>query len=77
MGDAGGFEYEPRGSGDVVITHRGRRATTLRGARAEAFLNALADGADAQQPMARMTGNYKRGNERQAMRQRRDGRPAP
>ena len=49
--------------GDVVITHHGRTATTLRGVAAERFLAKVERG-DPQQVMARVTGNYKRGNER-------------
>jgi hypothetical protein len=60
-----GFEYTVRADGSVLITHHGRPATTLRAGRAAAFL-AEADGADDQQVMARWTGNYRRGNERQA-----------
>lgn len=59
-----GFAYELRGD-DVVITHHGRVATTLRGARATAFLTEV-DRGDPQLLMARATGNYRRGNERQA-----------
>ena len=61
-----GFAYEQRGD-DVVITHHGRRATTLRGDRAIAFLADVQSG-DAQDLMARLTGNYRRGNERAARR---------
>jgi hypothetical protein len=57
-----GFEYVIRG-GDVLITHRGRTAATLRGAAAQRFLAKL-ERDDPQQVMARATGNYKRGNER-------------
>ncbi|MGB7859787.1 MAG: hypothetical protein WBM90_04765 [Acidimicrobiia bacterium] len=63
MGKASGFEFRLRKSGDVVITHNGTTATTLRGARAERFLVDVAS-KDAQELMARLTGNYKRGNER-------------
>ncbi|GIH08248.1 hypothetical protein Rhe02_63150 [Rhizocola hellebori] len=59
-----GFDYQIRPDGAVVITHHGRPATTLRGARAEAFLAEV--GEDDQEVMARWTGNYKRGNERVA-----------
>jgi hypothetical protein len=50
----------------VVITHRGRAATVLRRAAAERFLRRMAglDVDGAQQLMARVTGNFKRGNER-------------
>lgn len=57
-----GFRYETNGD-SVVIFHHGRRATTLRGDRAAKFLSAV-DTGDEQLLMARMTGNYKRGNER-------------
>ena len=59
-----GFDYETRG-GEVVITHHGRRATVLRGAAAARFLADVEDD-DPQELMARVTGNYKHGNERQA-----------
>jgi hypothetical protein len=64
MAAAAGFEYERRGD-EVVIRHRGRAVTVLRGARAREFLDEVARG-EAQQLMARVTGNYKRGNERAA-----------
>ncbi len=60
-----GFTFRVRKSGDVVISRDGRTATTLRGAAARRFLEAVAD-ADPQQIMARLSGNYRRGNERQA-----------
>ena len=50
----------------MLITHVGWRAAVLRHATAARFLDdiqRLDDGA-AQQLMARLTGNYKRGNER-------------
>lgn len=50
--------------GTVLIAHRGRKATVLRGERAQEFLDEVDD--DPQQVMARWTGNYKRGNERVA-----------
>jgi hypothetical protein len=63
-----GFTYRSRKNGDVEISHHGRVATTLRGQDAEDFLAKAPDAAsaDAQQLMARLTGNYKRGNERLA-----------
>lgn len=63
MPDPTGFEYTVRKNGDVVINHHGRQATVLRGRAAEKFL-ADVDRRDPQQLMARVTGNYKRGNER-------------
>lgn len=64
-----GFEWAQRKNGEVVITHRGRLAGTLRGKRAVAFLERVEDGDD-QMLMARLTGNYKRGNERRGARRR-------
>jgi ribosomal protein L34E len=62
MGEPTGFSYRRRKSGEIVISHNGRHATTLRGSKAERFLNDVAT-RDPQQVMARITGNYKRGNE--------------
>lgn len=69
-----GFDYAVLGD-RVVITHRGRPAATLRHADAEKFLAEVA-ASDPQQLMARLTGNYKRGNERAARQhaRNRDGR---
>lgn len=63
-----GFSYRRRKNGDVEILHHGRVASTLRGHDATDFLSDVegADADDAQQAMARITGNYKRGNERLA-----------
>lgn len=65
-----GFSFQVRKTGDVVITHHGRVAATLRGRLAEDFRSdaAVADPDDLQALMARLTGNYKRGNERLARR---------
>lgn len=64
MGNPQGFEYIEQRDGTVLITHRGRKATVLRGGRAQEFLDEVDQ--DPQQVMARWTGNYKRGNERLA-----------
>ena len=63
-----GFTYRQRKNGDVEVLHRGRLASTLRGQAAADFMQEAGDptGADAQQLMARVTGNYKHGNERTA-----------
>lgn len=63
-----GFTYRIRKDGDVEILHRGRLASTLRGREAADFLRKAQDESsfDAQQLMARITGNFKRGNERKA-----------
>jgi hypothetical protein len=60
-----GFAYTARSDGSLIITHHGRPAATLRGARAAEFLTEV-DGGDEQEIMARWTGNYRRGNERRA-----------
>ena len=60
------FSYRATKEGKVFISRKGVVVTTLKGARAQAFL-ASVDGADdelAQLEMARATGNYRRGNER-------------
>ena len=64
MGTPEGFSYALRKNGDVVISHHGRIAATLRGRAAERFMTEV-EGTDGQALMARRTGNYKRGNERQ------------
>ena len=64
MADAEGFEYTVRKSGDVVVTHHGVEAAVLRGRAAERFLASV--DRDPQLVMARVTGNYRRGNERTA-----------
>jgi hypothetical protein len=63
-----GFGYRIRRNGELEILHNGRIASTLRGSDADDFLAEVetADEGDAQQLMARITGNYKRGNERLA-----------
>lgn len=63
-----GFRYLAMRGDSVQIVHDDKVAATLRGAKASQFLarvTALEFGA-AQQLMARLTGNYKRGNERSA-----------
>lgn len=62
---AEGFDYVERG-GEVRITHHGLLATTLRGRAAADFLDEVDRGGDPQLLMARVTGNYRRGNERVA-----------
>jgi hypothetical protein len=71
-----GFSHRVRKNGDVEVLHRGRVASTLRGSAAQDFMAQLDAGSDsdAQQLMARITGNYKRGNERLASRHPRNRR---
>lgn len=59
------FSYVTRADGTIVITHRRRKAATLRGERAAKFAEEVESG-DAQEVMARWTGAYKFGNERTA-----------
>ena len=65
-----GFSYRASERGEVRIRRGGRVVTTLRGAAAREFLaEAEAAGttqAEVQALCARVTGNYRRGNERVA-----------
>lgn len=60
-----GFTWEVRKESEVFVRHRGKPAATLRGCKAAEFLDLAnnSDGNAAQQALARLTGNYKRGNE--------------
>jgi hypothetical protein len=63
-----GFSYRTSAQGEVRISRGGREVTVLRNEVASRFL-AKAEGATPealQQLCARVTGNYKRGNERTA-----------
>jgi hypothetical protein len=60
-----GFAYRATAQGEVLISRGNREVATLRGNAAAKFL-AKAEGASVdavQQLCARVTGNYKRGNE--------------
>jgi hypothetical protein len=63
-----GFTFMVKKDGAVVIHHHGRLASTLRGREAADFIDEAetSDGHGQQQLMARLTGNYKHGNERTA-----------
>ncbi len=71
-----GFSYRQRKNGDVEVLHHGRLASTLRGADASALLTNAPDptSPDAQELMAKLTRNYKRGNERLAAQHQRNRR---
>lgn len=62
------FKFTMRKNGEVDISREGRTVTILRGRAAATFLAKVenASAHTAQQLMARVTGNYKRGNERLA-----------
>ncbi len=64
---ATGFSFRITKQGDVYIDHQGRHAATLRGQAAQRFLSRVTGASEevTQLAMAKVTGNYKRGNERQ------------
>jgi hypothetical protein len=59
------FAWRSHG-GEIEISHRGKAVTVLRGDSASRFAARIGslDAAAAQGLMARVTGNFKRGNER-------------
>jgi hypothetical protein len=61
------FSYATRADGTVVIRYHTAPVTLLRGKAAARFMTRIstADAAAGQLLMARATGNFKRGNERQ------------
>ena len=62
------FSYRAFKDGRVFVFFQGRHVVTLAGMKADSFLEQVdgADDSEAQLVMARVTGNFKRGNERQA-----------
>ncbi|HKV31758.1 MAG TPA: hypothetical protein VJT14_12165 [Candidatus Dormibacteraeota bacterium] len=62
------FSYRLTASGVLLVRWGGREVRRLAGSRAKALAVQLATAtpAEAQQLLARATGNFKRGNERQA-----------
>jgi hypothetical protein len=60
------FGYSSRKDGTVCLEYEGRVVKTLRGAEAQRFLKRMAhlETFEAQLVMAKLTGNFKRGNER-------------
>lgn len=69
-----GFTFRVLKSGEVEVLHFGRTATLLRAIDAAKFLAKTnqAGEQELQHLMARVTGNYKRGNERSAGRHERN-----
>jgi hypothetical protein len=61
-----GFRYTSNKDGNVTIFHHGKLAANMKGNKAARFLIevALADEDTLQMRMAKLTGNYKRGNEK-------------
>lgn len=70
-----GFSFHVTKAAEVAIRRGGRPVTVLRGTKAREFIAEIRGLTDAsrQQVMARVTGNYKRGNERAAARHPRNG----
>ena len=64
------FAYRATKDQKVFISWRGKTVTTLSGAKAADFIAEVdgADAKDAQLIMAKATGNFKRGNEKQGKR---------
>ena len=61
-----GFTFLATKKGDVLIYRDGKRIVMLAGKEALKFLNGIDDCSfgEQQQRLARVTGNYKRGNEK-------------
>ncbi len=66
LGDAP-FSYSERGGGKVFISWRGRHVKILKGDKAASFLYRIAglNTSGQQLVMAKITGNFKRGNEQE------------
>jgi len=60
------FDWRATKDGQVLVSRGGRLVTTVRGPAAGKLLGRLSRAGDdeAQQLLARATGNYRRGNER-------------
>ncbi len=63
-----GFTFRETKRSEIIINHNGKKASTLRGNRAQEFKEDMSTStfAEQQQVMARLTGKYKHGNERLA-----------
>ncbi len=63
-----GFVFYPMKNGDLEIRHGGKFATKFSGSKAMRISEQIERGSfsEQQQLMARLTGNYKHGNERLA-----------
>jgi len=60
------FTYKITKDKKVFISYEGKQVTALSGTKAEKFITDIANtnGKDAQLIMAKVTGNFKRGNEK-------------
>lgn len=63
-----GFSYQLHKNGKVFLLYHGRVVRTLDGTKAAQFVAQLEEAGEteAQLLMAKLTGNFKRGNERQS-----------
>ena len=68
--DADVFSYRVTKDNKVFISYHGKQVTTLSGSKADRFIADIenAEGKDAQLVMAKVTGNFKRGNEKMSKR---------
>ena len=68
--DAEPFEWRVTADSKVLVSRGGRQVVVVAGARGARLATQLetADDEQAQQLLARATGNYKRGNEKRAVR---------
>jgi len=64
--DADIFAYKITKDNKVFISYEGKQVTILSGKKAEEFINKIrnCEGKEAQLIMAKVTGNFKRGNEK-------------
>jgi hypothetical protein len=64
--EAAPFSYRALKNGSVLLEHHGRTVKTISGDAAERFLKRVAslEGLEEQLVLAKLTGNFKRGNER-------------
>jgi len=69
-----GFSYRATKKGEVLIRRKGQLAATLRGLKSLSFMETMkaSNSPDQQRLMARITGNYKRGNEKAPQKHRRN-----
>ncbi|MCL2528546.1 MAG: hypothetical protein FWE42_09035 [Defluviitaleaceae bacterium] len=60
------FTYRVTKDNKVFISYEGKQVTTLSGKKASEFIKKIysAEGKEAQLIMAKVTGNFKRGNEK-------------
>ena len=69
------FSYQTSKDGKVFLFYKGKRVKILKGSEAERFSAAVAGASEteAQRLMAKLTGNFKRGNERRTSSQKDKG----